>query len=717
MRFLLIAFFLAAAARPAAAVDFDTQRAALAELAAQPFARDACEVESELDRRSFTELNDLPGITLLDDGDGWSVIARGGGRPFYCFASIAVDDVPWIFDSAALTSGSSGIEPEIVDAHLALGKGVNRFWFTHRASNGHPIVVVLTADGFLNLAGASAPLLFGAVTRMGLIGEPFTARDWAQHVGDVRISRLPRGRLRLLLAIHSEAGESTVELELGWDSANESPLVSARASIQPRVTGRLGFVGLNFMRGPTLYGADAFHDGRTLFVVRPDGDVVRAPLVAPLGSAAPAYEDLAFDVAAGTRLVLDQPQDTPTGYFSRHPGVPYEARADLVVELGASKASPVRVRKAQVAVDLDDVNPEANETVNAFFAVDAKPLESIDVAWRAEVAAEDFETQLGLPAAGIVYVSSAPGQASGLAFVPVRDAAWSGPPIALTDAAVRAPHRLRVSADGRWIAFDAEPRRGGQPQPYLLDRVRSAVRLAPPADTSVAWTSGLEDLAPTARVDARVSPDGALTFDETPDGVVVTSRDGERRLELARASSPFWIAPDRLAVLREKDGETDLYLVSVEHAALLRLTPADGRNVSEPSWAPLVREPLVEAFTELPDAVPATEEARGTAHRRARRGRHRGRAGDLSRLSFGGLDKIAMLVGSERRSAEAHRVVHRVDADGRGRRPSYFERLMGLSESGNGTVDGRCSPGRRIQWLRGYSGNDRASSQSEELRT
>ena len=244
----------------------------------------------------------------------------------------------------------------------------------------------MTPDGFFNVAGAQSPELQGAATRIGfVVGEPFGSNDYLQHVDEVNITVINDHTLLIVYSIHSEAGEGVLELELGWDATNERPELRFRSahatrSSLPQDVNELGFAGLNFMKGPTLSGLlsqfgtpeggiETFHDGRTLFLVHANGSITRNLLISPILTDTVARETIAENIIPGSKIVLDQPQNV-ANYFSKFPTPGYEERTDLILKLTASSVEQVGLKRAQKSVDLSDVNPEANETVNVFYATE-----------------------------------------------------------------------------------------------------------------------------------------------------------------------------------------------------------------------------------------------------------------------------------------------------------------------------------------------------------
>lgn len=501
--FLLLVLTLSMSV-PGAAETYEQRRDLLS--VAAPFSPDACDFETALDARSFSELLGLAGPKVVDNAAGWSVEARTGGRPFLCLDRITVNGSLWPFDPAGFSPGTSGIPQSELDAHFAAGKTVNRLWFVHPASNGFPIVVVLTPDGFFNVSAAEPPRLQGAATRVGFVGEPFDlSEDYLQHTDDLEIEEIDGNTLLLLFDVHSEAGEGVVELELVWKPGTEEPELRFRSAHLPRFAARLGFVGLNFLRGPTYSGLlsefgtpeggiEAFHDGRSVFLEEPGGTVVRSLLTPPASPGPILREDLAPEVPAGSRLFMDQPQGA-VDYFSKFPAVPYEDRTDLVLELLSASASPVSVRRAQRAVDLEDPNPEANETANVFFAVDMVPGRTDELSYRLGVAAEDFEAAFPALERGVVYVSDRDAEEGSLFFLPVGDDLQpTGAPRRLTDGVILGPRRPSASPSGRFVIFDVG---GVSSRIHLLDLWRGTVRRL-----TVDPFGSSRDLAPS------LSPDG-----------------------------------------------------------------------------------------------------------------------------------------------------------------------------------------------------------------
>jgi Tol biopolymer transport system component len=470
------------------AEEYLARKEALPFVVLSEFAQDDCHLlpTLALDDRTFSELLGIIGPKLLDNPSGWSVEARIGGRPFFCFDSIHANDVLQQFSSLDFDEGDSGIPRSEIDEYFAVGKTVNRLWFTHVASNGFPIVVVLTPDGFFNLGAAEAPKLQGAASRVGFIGEPFGAfdgqTDFEQHVDGLDIAGIDDNRLLLVFDVHSEAGEGAAEVELIWDPVLEQPELRLRSAHIGRIDGRFGFAGLNFMRGPTLHGLrddaseggiQSFHDGRTVFAQTPNGAVTRNLLVPPVTTSEVMREDILSDVPDGTRLLMDQPQNV-TDYFSKSPGVPYEHRTDLLLTLlGATRSADIR--RAQISVDLEDVNPEASETANVFLAAEITTALVEEFSYSLALDATDFEERFPVDRLGIVYVSDQSWSDNSLFFQPL-DAGGGPIDVArpLTDATLTTPANPAVSADGRYVAFDASS--GAGQRIHVLDLFRGSVR-------------------------------------------------------------------------------------------------------------------------------------------------------------------------------------------------------------------------------------------------
>lgn len=399
--------------------DYETRKTQVLTNATQSFVDDPMRnVETTLDMQPFDQINKLNCPKPIDNPNGWSVEMRTGGRPFLNFDTIEINSIVW--PPVRCTQGSSNITPSIIDDHYDAGKTVNRMWFIHPASNGFPIEVVMTPDGFFNVAGAKSPELQGAATRIGFIGEPFGVSDYLQHVDEVNISAINDDTLLIVYSIHSEAGEGVLEVELGWDAINERPELrfhSAHAtrSSLPQPVNELGFAGFNFMKGPTLsgllsqfgtpeYGIEAFHDGRTLFLVHANGSITRNLLISPILTDTVVREDIADNITHGSKIVLDQPQNVAK-YFSKFPNPGYEQRTDLILKLTASSVEPIDLKRAQKSVDLTDVNPEANETVNVFYATEMAKDQLYEFSYILSVAAEDFEQLYSARRQSVVFLS------------------------------------------------------------------------------------------------------------------------------------------------------------------------------------------------------------------------------------------------------------------------------------------------------------------------
>ena len=472
--------------------DYESRKERLKEEANQPFVDDPMRnVETALDKESFEDINELDCPKPIDNSDGWSVIMRTGGRPFMNFDSIEINGSEWTLERCV--KGGSDIPQHIIDEHYDAGKGVNRMWFIHPSQNGYPIVLVMTPDGFFNVGGSSSPKLQGAAARIGFIGEPFGDNDFQQHVDEVNISVVDDDTLLIIYNIHSEAGEGVMELELKWDSTNESPELNFRSAHVIRTdfeheATEFGFAGFNFMKGPTLSGKksqsgtpeggiEAFHDGRTLFLVHANGSISRNLLISPILTDTIVREEIANNIISSSKIVLDQPQDIEN-YFSKFPVPSYDERADLILKLVASSVDSVNLIRAQKSVDLSDINPEANETVNVFYSAEMSQGELYEFSYQLLVAAEDFERQYTARHQGIVFVSDRLEDWSRLYFLALdNNFSPIGLPIPLTDVTISDPHNLGASADGKFIVFDADESEGSDHRRiYSLDLLSGAVR-------------------------------------------------------------------------------------------------------------------------------------------------------------------------------------------------------------------------------------------------
>jgi Tol biopolymer transport system component len=131
--------------------------------------------------------------------------------------------------------------------------------------------------------------------------------------------------------------------------------------------------------------------------------------------------------------------------------------------------------------------------------------------------------------------------------------------------------------DGKQIAFTSD--RDGGLDIYLMTESGSAVeRLTrhPAADRCPAW-----------------SPDGArIAFlsNRNGEGVYLMNADGSNaRLLVAvhHASQPVWSSDGQfLLVASDQDGDSDIYLISVDHAAIWNLTPDSAADEVDPAWLP-----------------------------------------------------------------------------------------------------------------------------------
>lgn len=474
--------------------DFATRRDNLSGTVSLPFNGKVI-TETELDQQSFEEINKLSGPKLITNAEGWEVIARTGGRPFLNFDDIRINCDSWAFNPTLFTTGTSTvITPITLTNHFNAGKKVNRLWFTHKAGPSHyPIVVVMTPDGFLNVAGAFSPTLQGAATRIGFIGEPFDENaDYPQYIDEVNLVKVDNDNLIVIYNIHSKAGEGVLIVQLHWNAATNRPELTFRTAQMSRFNAQLGFAGLNFMRGPTLSGIvsataprengiEAFHDGRSIFLVNPNNVVTRNLLIPPVLITTVIRENIGSNLALPSKLVMDQPQNVEF-YFSKTPTPGYEFRTDLILQVIGSTASTINLRRAQKPVDLSSSNPEALETANIFYAANIVTGTLYNFTFTLNVAAQDFEQlyYTRTHRVGVVFRSDrAEGQAK-LYFMPVytsNNCISLAPAEALTDGVITNPHRLAASADGRFIIFDAgETRTETDQRIHTLDLSNGAVR-------------------------------------------------------------------------------------------------------------------------------------------------------------------------------------------------------------------------------------------------
>ncbi|MBL7200050.1 MAG: PKD domain-containing protein [Anaerolineae bacterium] len=522
--------------------EYEGRKALLPISATLPFVDDPMrEIETDLDRRPFDQINALACPKLVDNAVGWSVEARTGGRPFMGFDDIRVDGVPWTPEPCS--PGSSSIPQSELDGHYGAGKGVNRLWFVHRSGDGYPVVLAMTPDGFLNVAGAESPLRMGAAARVGFIGEPFTENDLLQHVDQVHIVAVDDETMVVVYDIHSQAGEGVLEVEMRWIEAAGKPELHFRSAHALRSElaqshTMLGFAGLNFMRGPTLSGRlssgtgeggiEAFHDGRSVYLVHESGAVTRDLLIPPAVTGTVVLEELSTNVRAGSKLVMDQPQDAQA-YFSRYPNPPYSERTDLILTLESSTVEPLSVRKAQVAVDLSSANPEASETANVFFAAELPPGEVSEFSYTLALGAEDYEGLYPAQGQGIVFVSGRSGSGTRLYYLPLdENLAPAGAPQPLTDGVIADPQRPALSADGRTVIFDADdyqpvdPDQASHQRIYTLDRLSGAVRrlTVDPYGSSEDWGGRFNgDGSRFATLTSRWGPTYHLNVEETAVGL------------------------------------------------------------------------------------------------------------------------------------------------------------------------------------------------------
>ncbi len=497
-----------AAPLPVTGGEYEIRKSQLVTSANQPFIDDSFRyTETVLDTYSYDQLIQMVCPKPIDNDDGWSVIFRTGGRPFLNFDVIRINGITWTVTQC--TPGDSGITPEVITDHYATGKTVNRLWVTHRvtSTNNHPIVLAFTPDGFFNPSGAFSYTLQGAVVRAGFIGEPFGALDYLQHVDELDIYT-DTENIRFVYSIHSEAGEGVLELTVRWDDTTHRPILQFRSAHtirtdEPPATTLLGCVGFNFMRGPTLYGLrpsntpggiEAFHDGRSAFLVQPNGSFIRDLLVPPVLTSTVIREDITSGALAGSKLIMDQPQGV-ANYFSKIPGIHYEHRTDLILKVISSTIPTLTVRKAQTAVDLTSINPEANETTNLFYAAELTPGVVTEYRYDILVEALDFPELYPARQQGMVFVSNRSETFQKLFFQPL-DANFlpAGPAVHLTDGVLADVSEPAASQNGRFIIFDADDYGEDTHQRiYLLDLLTGAVRrlTIDPSGNSEDWGASL----------------------------------------------------------------------------------------------------------------------------------------------------------------------------------------------------------------------------------
>lgn len=473
---------------------YEIRRTQLITLADQAFEDDFFRNEppTALDNRSFGELNGMDCPKPIDDPNGWSAEFRTGGRPFLNFDVIRINGITWT--TTYCTPGSSGIPQPEIDDHYATGKTVNRIWVLHRDSTGgYPIVLAFTPDGFFNPGGAFAPTKMGAALRAGFIGEPFSpTQDYLQHVDELDIYTYT-DTIKFVYSIHSQVGEGVLELVLQWDGTTERPVLQFRSAHALRTnplppTTLMGFAGFNFMRGPTLHGLlsqsgapeggiEAFHDGRSAFLVHQNGSFVRDLLIPPVLTSTVIREAIADDALVGSKLVMDQPQGVSL-YFSKFPDPPYEDRTDLILQVLSSTVTTMSVRKAQIAVDLSNINPEANETVNVFYASEMTPGVLAEYGYEVTLDARDFPSIYQARRQGIVFASDRSEGHLKLFFLPLDSQLLpAGPAIPLTDGVITDVAEPAASENGRFVIFDADDYGVSTRQRiYLLDLLTGDVR-------------------------------------------------------------------------------------------------------------------------------------------------------------------------------------------------------------------------------------------------
>lgn len=556
--FAMLGMVWQVAAKPLSGADdaiseYEIRKTELASRAGESFEPDPNEMPlTTLDQRTFSELNAMACPFILDNPEGWSVEARAGGRPFMSFNNIEViTETRNTWTITPCTSNSSGIPQPEIDAHY-LQKGPNRFWITHKASNGKPIVVVMTADGFYNPSGIDRPMLQGAALRTGFIGDPFTINDYLQHAENVLFEELDNNTLLITVDLISQAGEGVLLLELKWDAEKEVPILTFRSAHMvrtnmPATTTTLGFAGFNFMRGPTLHGLkseigtpnegiEAFHDARTAFL-RAGGETVRILLTPPVLTSTVLMETVSDQLIPNAKLIIDQPQNI-SSYFSKFPDNSfYEHRADFVMTLTRSSVLPLQLRRFQTAVPLTEDNPEANETANLFFATAMQKETLYEFGYVVEVTASNFEERLNERFNGVVFVSNRSEGINKLFYLQMDGFESVGDPIPLTDGVISDTQRLAASANGRYIIFDADTYKpflttnGDNSRIHILDLLSGSVyrATADPFGDSEDWNG-------------RLSPDGT-------EFAFLSNRTGQTYLNIRPVAAGLGISPGSSEIL------------------------------------------------------------------------------------------------------------------------------------------------------------------------
>ena len=521
--------------------DYGSRKALLLVKATGDFVDDPTrDVETDLDKQDFDKLNEMTCPKIIDDQNNWTIEARAGGRPFLEFGDIFVDGTPWPIEQC--TPGSSGIPTATITTHYQT-RGVNRLWIVHKVNDTHfPIIVSLTPDGFFNVSGSDAPMLQGSAFRSGFIGKPFSAdEDYVQHVKNVNIKVVNMNKLIITYDVISQAGEGVLELTVYWNNSTNQPEFSFRSAhaVRQNLTDTLpmlGFGGFNFMRGPTLHGLqsvygtpqggiESFHDSRTAFLVHKDGHIQRNLLTPPVLISTVVSTSMESGVTVGAELILDQPQNIEH-YFSKEPtNSLYQQRTDLLMRLTSSTAVSHTVYHFQKSVILSEENPEANETVNLFFATEMEKGVLHEFGYTLDVAAEDFDTLYSARQQGVVFVSTAEESTDKLFFLPL-DANFTpmGDAIPLTDGVISDVHNVSVSANGRYLIFDADTYKSPlifqtNQRVHVLDLLTGAIRRL-----TVDPSGGSND------------KQGSLSGDGTQ-FAYISNRTGTNRLTIGQTSS------------------------------------------------------------------------------------------------------------------------------------------------------------------------------------
>jgi hypothetical protein len=583
------------------------------------YVRDHCLEPSTLDDLDFAEINEIESTHKpVDLHSGWFCEARVAGRPFRCMDQISVEGEAITFDRTAFNvpPGLTQVTQDLLDDHFDQNRTINKLWCGRCIRGRCPISLVINGDGNLNVGGTGSPMLPGAAFRTLLSGTPFGTDGDTEIAFDKLGFWTGKDVLYLVVNASGESIEATLRFKLGWNTAEEKPLVDVQTAVAARAQTQVGF-GFNFMKGGVLFGRNgsapkqgiaSFHDGRTAFWLDANGDLVeRIRMVPPndtsvlpgtgncdaSGARMADHIVIADPITLPAELILDQAQTARLGYYSRFPDPLYGERTDLRLVIEPD-SSTLTLRSAQVSVRYNCENPEAEETENLYLhtalATDAQAI------WRYRLQADaaDYETDHPAVEPRMLYV------AEQRLWERRMDTLgnWIGEAHPLTDNTIKSPQNpdYACHARGAVVYFDAStsmtterPRR----DIYRLDLNNTTVRRLTndPEGNS-------QDFAPTISADGtriafastRAGTHGEITI--APTDLGLGAGMGNR---LAPGDDCVWHPSlDILACADRSNryvhpvhiGYSNLFLLDVGDAGQMMLIPERSGSISDPSWNP-----------------------------------------------------------------------------------------------------------------------------------